>query len=73
VALVLGYKAREAALALAAFTLVATALFHNNWANQIDMLMAMKNIAIIGGLLMVYTFGAGAKSMDDCCGAKCAC
>jgi putative oxidoreductase len=54
VALIVGVKARTAALVLAAFTLVATALFHNNWADQVQMLMALKNIAIIGGLLFVY-------------------
>jgi putative oxidoreductase len=62
VMLALGYKARHAALALAGFTLVATAIFHNNWADQMQMLMALKNIAIIGGLLMVYSFGSGPKS-----------
>ena len=66
----LGWKARWAALAVAAFTLVATILFHNFWAmtdpaaissNKINFL---KNIAVIGGLLLVFAFGTGRYSIE---------
>ena len=68
-ALVLGYKARWAALALAAFTLVASLLFHAYWAmpveqQRLQQLMFMKNMAVAGGMLMVFAFGPGRFSID---------
>jgi putative oxidoreductase len=67
--LIVGWQARWAALALAAFTLVASVLFHNFWAvpaaqQMVPQLLFMKNIAAIGGLLMVYAFGPGSLSLD---------
>jgi putative oxidoreductase len=68
-ALALGLKARWAAGALALFTLFATFVFHNFWAMPADQafvnqLMFMKNLSVIGGLLMVVSFGAGPASID---------
>jgi putative oxidoreductase len=67
--LVIGFKARWVAAAFAAFTIVATILFHNYWvlpeAQQLmQKLMFLKNLAITGGLLMVVAFGAGRWSVD---------
>ena len=69
IALVVGWKARWAAVALAAFTVVATLTFHRYWAMTPDQVMfnsAMfyKNVTVIGGLLMVVAFGAGRISVD---------
>jgi putative oxidoreductase len=68
-ALLLGWKARWAALALAVFTVLASVLFHNYWAmpaeqQRMQMLMFMKNLAVTGGMLMVFAFGPGAWSID---------
>lgn len=68
-ALIAGWQARWSALALAAFTLLATVLFHNYWAmpaeqQMVQQLMFMKNLAIVGGLLMVTALGAGPASVD---------
>lgn len=69
IALLIGYKARWAALALAVFCLAAALLFHNYWAmpaerQTIQNILFWKNIAIMGGLLMVTAFGPGAWSAD---------
>jgi putative oxidoreductase len=69
VLLIIGWQARWAALALAAFTLVASVIFHNYWAmpaeqQMMQQLMFMKNLAVTGGLLYVFAFGAGALSLD---------
>jgi putative oxidoreductase len=68
-ALLVGYKARWAALALAAFTLLASLLFHNFWAmpaeqQMLQQLMFLKNLAVVGGLLLLFSFGAGRLSLD---------
>ena len=70
VMLIIGWQARWAALALAAFTLLATVLFHNFWAmpaeqQMVQQLMFMKNISVVGGLLVVYGLGAGMLSLDQ--------
>lgn len=63
-ALVLGLLTRWAALGLAVFCVVAALLFHLNFADKMQMIMFMKNLAIAGGLLMLYVHGAGAYSID---------
>ena len=67
--LAVGYKARWAALALAVFTLLAAIIFHNFWAVEAAQKMNqqinfLKNLAITGGMLMVFAFGPGRISVD---------
>src|ERR1700704_2913178 len=62
--LAIGYKARWAALALAVFTLLAAIIFHNFWAVEAAQKMNqqinfLKNLAMTGGMLMVFAFGPG--------------
>ncbi|SHH55413.1 DoxX family protein [Bradyrhizobium erythrophlei] len=62
--LVLGFRARGVATGLAAFTLATAIFFHNNFADQNQMIHFLKNIMIIGGLLQIAHFGAGRYSLD---------
>lgn len=67
-AVIVGYYARLAALALAVFSVAAAVLFHNFWAmpaaaQQMQQAMFLKNLAIAGGLLMVTAFGPGMWSI----------
>jgi putative oxidoreductase len=62
--IVAGLWTRAAALALAAFTLLAAAIFHANFADQIQQIMFLKNLAIAGGFLLLAARGAGAWSLD---------
>lgn len=69
IALVVGFQARWAALALGVFTVAASLLFHAYWSMPADQqfvqqLMFMKNLAIAGGLFVVAALGAGAFSVD---------
>ncbi|TSC85689.1 MAG: putative oxidoreductase [Parcubacteria group bacterium Gr01-1014_8] len=67
--LITGFHARTAALGLVVYTALATVFFHNNLADQMQFTMALKNIAIIGGLLYIAKFGSGMMSVKvnkDC-------
>ena len=73
--LLIGFKTRWAALALAVFTLAAAFFFHNYWAVPAEQVMAQrinfnKNLAIAGGLLLLAAFGAGAFSVDGRLGLR---
>ena len=63
-ALLSGFHARAAALVLALFSIAAALNFHTNFADQNQLIHFLKNLAMAGGLLQVYAFGAGAFSMD---------
>lgn len=74
-ALIAGFGTRWAALALAAFTFVASFFFHNYWSMapaqvMVQQLMFFKNIAVVGGLLVLAAHGAGAWSLDAKRGAE---
>lgn len=67
--LLVGFKTRWAALALAVFTAVASFYFHNYWGmpeaqQAMQKLMFGKNLAIVGGLLAFAAFGAGRFSLE---------
>ncbi|MDP3822914.1 MAG: DoxX family protein [Burkholderiales bacterium] len=68
-AIMLGLFTRWSALALAGFTLLASFIFHAYWSlpaeqQMMEQLMFMKNMSIVGGLLVLAAFGAGAISVD---------
>ena len=63
-ALLVGYRTRIAAGALALFSLAAAVGFHSNLADLNQFIHFFKNVAMTGGLLQVVAFGAGAFSVD---------
>ncbi|MDH0343599.1 DoxX family protein [Chromobacterium haemolyticum] len=64
-ALALGVKARWVALLLAGFSVASALLFHWEPGNSQQMIQLTKNLAMAGGLLMVFAHGAGKLSWDD--------
>lgn len=67
--LIVGWQARWAAAALFLFTLIVTPIFHAFWAvpadqEQLQMIMFLKNLAIMGGLLYVMAHGPGNMAMQ---------
>lgn len=64
-AIIAGWQTKWTAMALAAFTIIAALIFHNNFADQIQMILFMKNIAMTGGLMLLAVHGAGAYSIDN--------
>jgi putative oxidoreductase len=63
-AILVGYKTRTAAVALALFTIAATLIAHLDFSDQVQVLFFQKNLAIAGGLAVLAAFGAGALSID---------
>jgi putative oxidoreductase len=66
----LGFRARIGAAALILYLIPVSLIFHNFWAlegmeQQIQMVTFMKNLAIMGGLLLLVAFGSGALSLDN--------
>ena len=69
-AIILGWQLRWASWALAAFTIVAGLIFHSNFADQMQSILFMKNVAIAGGFLVLATAGAGAYSVEALIGNR---
>jgi putative oxidoreductase len=69
IALLVGFQTRIVALVMAIFTLAASVAGHAYWAAPADQafvaqLLFFKNIAVMGGLLVLASAGAGAFSFD---------
>jgi len=64
IAIVAGWRTRIVAFLLAGFTLLSALIFHNNFADQVQLVMFLKNVSIAGGLLLLVANGAGRLSMD---------
>ncbi|MGY2047107.1 DoxX family protein [Methylobacterium sp. JK268] len=66
----LGLYARAAAVALAAFTALTVVFFHNFWtmtgeAVRTNQIQALKNLSIIGALLIVAAVGPGRFAVNQ--------
>ena len=59
----LGLYARWAALAILLFLIPVTLIFHPFWSDPSQMNAFMKNIAIMGGMLYIMTYGSGPYSI----------
>ena len=67
--LVVGWKARWAAFLLFLFTIPITLTFHNFWAMEgaeaaMNEIHFLKNVSIMGGMLLAAAFGPGRYSLD---------
>ena len=68
-AIIFGARTRLAASLLALFLIPTTLIFHNFWAvtsdaQQLQILLFFKNLAIFGGLLILVGSGPGGMSAD---------
>lgn len=62
--LALGFMTRIVSILLAGFVLLTTFFFHNQIGDPLQAAMALKNIAITGGLLVVFAYGQMRWSYD---------
>jgi putative oxidoreductase len=68
--ILLGYRAKLGAWLIVLFLVPVTLMMHKFWAvqdpmmAQIQMILFMKNVAMLGGALLISQFGAGPFSLD---------
>ena len=53
--LIIGYKTRFSASVMALFTLTVAIIFHTNFNNDAQLIIFLKDIAIAGGFLIIFT------------------
>jgi putative oxidoreductase len=69
--ILLGYRARIGAWLIVLFLVAVTPMMHKFWTvtdpmmQQMQMIMFMKNVAMLGGALLISQFGAGPWSLDS--------
>jgi len=64
VAILVGFQTRITAWVLAIFTVATALVAHTGWADQMQMINFLKNLAITGGFIILASSGAGAYSVD---------
>lgn len=64
VAILLGWHTRIAAFLMAGFTLLAVLIFHHNPADHAEKIIALAEVAVAGGFLVLCAHGAGGWSLD---------
>lgn len=62
--LAVGLMTRLSAILLVAFVALTTLFFHNQFTDPVQGAFAIKNVAIMGGLLMVFAYGQMRGSYD---------
>lgn len=72
ISVVLGFQARIGASLLAVFLILATYYFHDFWTYapdsqdfQMQMIQFMKNLGLMGAMLMIVANGPGPGSLDN--------
>ena len=65
IAIIVGWNTRITAFLLAGFTLLTAFVFHNNFGDQNQTLMFLKNVSIAGAFLLLVANGAGPLSLDN--------
>jgi putative oxidoreductase len=69
--IILGYRAKIGGWLIALFLIAITPMMHKFWAvtdpmmAQMQMIMFMKNLSMLGGALLITQFGAGPLSLDS--------
>ena len=62
VLLVLGKFEKINTLVLAGFTILTIVFFHSNLGDQMQLTLALKNVAIAGGLLVLFSHASSAET-----------
>ena len=63
--IIIGYKTKLAAGLLGLFCIATAFIFHNDFADQMQLTSFLKNIALAGGFLFLFVNGAKGISLDN--------
>jgi putative oxidoreductase len=64
IAIMFGFLTRPLSIFMAIFSVIAAILFHQDWTNDMQTLMFVKDVSIAGGLLILASLGGGKFSID---------
>ena len=62
--LIVGYKTKLAAFVMALFTFTVAIIFHTDFSKGMEMVFFLKDLAIAGGFIMIFVYGANKISLD---------
>ena len=62
--LIVGYKTKLAAFVMALFTFTVAIIFHTDFSKGMEMVFFLKDLAIAGGFLIIFVYGANKISLD---------
>ena len=62
--ILVGWHTRIVAFLVACYTVLAVLVFHHNLASNTEQIIAMAELAVAGGLLVLVGHGAGGWSLD---------
>ena len=62
--LIVGYKTKLAAFVMTLFTFTVAIIFHTDFSKGMEMVFFLKDLAIAGGFLMIFVYGANKISLD---------
>ena len=65
ITVILGYFTRFGALLLFVFMIPTTLIFYTHFGDQVQMIMFMKNVSMLGGILILLAHGPGRWSLDS--------
>ena len=63
--LIVGYKTKWAAAVMALFTFTVAIIFHTDFHEDMQMIFFLKDLAIAGGFMMIFFYGANKISLDN--------
>ena len=63
--IIIGYKTKLAALVMALFTFTVAVIFHTDFYEDMQMVFFLKDLAIAGGFMMIFVYGANKISIDN--------
>ena len=63
--IIIGYKTKIAATLLCLFCISTAIIFHNNFADQMQLTSFLKNIALAGGFMFLIVNGAKGYCLDN--------
>ena len=63
--IIVGYKTKLAAFVMALFTFAVAIIFHTDFHEDMQMIFFLKDLAIAGGFMMIFFYGANKISLDN--------